>query len=379
MRVISTQNKIQKLQKLILQKYFEIQMKAKFGDKWIDKVVDFCKNIDATHKKEDSVKQPYREFVKKCNTKGRLMVLDFCDVTMLASFLQYDFVTECIADTAELTNVGHELIPDLFKPQKGEDRTHKGDHLATPYQHYINDIKEDRNAFSHNPNPDDTIQLESKAIRNLSDFIVYLERLGWGTGTEEKEAFIKTFKKAIRDLSNEINGQAAQTFSTVPEDLIVQLFEKLVKKSSANLKINESNINDSRSAKTAEETTITTYLTATTNTDKLVKKNEALSVKNEEKESINKKIVAEKNDSSDVHDPNEETAVIKKGSTTKKSIITISVQNQKGIPVSGYKLRMLNSSNETVAMWTSSSDSFTFLLDTGEYRIVEDSFPQGYK
>ena len=92
--------------------------------------------------------------------------------------MQYDFVKDCIADPTELTDLNHELDPDR-KPY---------DSTATAFQRYIDNIRNDKNLLvSHITNVDDDIKnqgLESSALVNLRDFILYLNRLGWGNGTD---------------------------------------------------------------------------------------------------------------------------------------------------------------------------------------------------
>ena len=65
--------------------------------------------------------------------------------------------------------------------------------------------------------------------------------------------------------------------------------------------------------------------------------------------------------------------------TAEKVHIFVSVQDQKGNIVSGYKLEMRNINNETVASWTTSNEEFCFFIESGKYRIVEIKVPQGYK
>ena len=47
--------------------------------------------------------------------------------------------------------------------------------------------------------------------------------------------------------------------------------------------------------------------------------------------------------------------------------------------VSGYRLRIINYANQTVTEWTSSSETFSILVDVGEYRVESIKNPQGYK
>ena len=198
------------------------------------------------------------------------------------------------------------------------------------FRNYIRNITDDKNNYvSHLTDLDDNFlveKLETDSLYNLMEFIQYLDDLGWADGCTEQQKFIESYKTEVNKLNNSVKLHTSMAETKLSEELIRELFEQLVNK-------NES-----------------------------IKKHET-----------------ENNEGSDNAGTTEEPTDIVEEYTTKKTIITILVQDQHGIPVPGYKLKLLNCHNETIAMWTSTNDSFTLLLDTGEYRIVEDSCPQGYK
>ena len=73
-----------------------------------------------------------------------------------------------------------------------------------------------------------------------------------------------------------------------------------------------------------------------------------------------------------------------KSSNKQKSIVQrvnifVAVKDQMDRFIPGYNLKLLNSKNETIAMWTSSTSSFSLLTDVGEYHIEEVVVPKDYK
>ncbi len=321
--ILSMRDKIFDLQLSVFQDYLEIQMAARYGPAWIDTIISFCEDkvnnyqakwkdyqdelnvyneqlkvykdgIENNIEGEESLpaelsqepRKParpirpanlysYEEVVKEKQTKGKVMIdKKSFDITLLYSFLHFDFVKVCKAD--------------------GKD--------TEVFQHYITNIKNNKNDLqSHPPNMDDVLyinKLQTDSLYNLKEFILYLERLGWSSGDDaEKRSFIERYKAKINELSIEMSGISAER---------------------------------KQPAEASEE-----------------------------------KTTAPANEAPDL--------------PTEKVHIFVSVQDQDGNPVSGYKLKMINGSDETVASWTSSSEEFCFYIEAGEYRIEEVKVPKDYK
>lgn len=62
-----------------------------------------------------------------------------------------------------------------------------------------------------------------------------------------------------------------------------------------------------------------------------------------------------------------------------KVSVSIAVKDRTGNYVPDYRLKMVNDRNQIVAQWTSSNESFSILVDIGNYTIESKKNPKGYK
>lgn len=177
---VGVRDKIQHLQLSILQDYLEIKMKIKYGDKWKSNIIAHCENKVANN---DQRKQTYKKVVDEKRNKGAVMVTKKSfDITLLNALLQFDFPNDCCADPSDV---------QVFK-------------------NYIRDITNNKNDLaSHISDLEDTYyidKLERESLLNLRNFILYLERLGWGFDGDAQRVFIEKYNGEICKLDEELSG-----------------------------------------------------------------------------------------------------------------------------------------------------------------------------
>lgn len=174
-------DEIQNLQLSILQDFFHIMMKEKYGEeKWVDRIIQICEKKIKYGKKNPG----YTSLVGKYHSEGRARITEkTIDITIIYALL-------CVGEIKSACSVAPSEEDVLFKHVEKVEKDYR------TYFDIIEMIKDDRNTFSHLGSYDDSIKIktiEIDAVAHCYDFVLYLIENNWGEQSEERREYVAKY------------------------------------------------------------------------------------------------------------------------------------------------------------------------------------------